>query len=102
MIGPKKWLFAAADSGVETRARAMPVIETAKRNSVTPQPFPADCLSRIYGRQIIGMEEFMPWNRAPAALDNKQRYHWGGYGASTVCPPAPPHGSELADHLKSK
>lgn len=36
-IGRKNWLFAGSDSGGETLARAMTLIETAKMNGLNPQ-----------------------------------------------------------------
>jgi transposase len=36
-IGRKNWLFAGADTGAETLARAMTIIETAKMNGLDPQ-----------------------------------------------------------------
>jgi len=41
-IGRKNWLFAGADTGAETLARAMTVIETAKLNGLDPQAYLAD------------------------------------------------------------
>ena len=41
-IGRKNWLFAGADTGAETLALAMTVIETAKLNSLDPQAYPFD------------------------------------------------------------
>jgi len=38
-IGQKNWLFAGADTGAETLARAMTVIETAKLNGLEPAGF---------------------------------------------------------------
>ena len=36
-IGRKNWLFAGADTGAETLARAMTIIETTKLNGLNPQ-----------------------------------------------------------------
>ncbi|WP_245452180.1 transposase domain-containing protein, partial [Mesorhizobium waimense] len=41
-IGRKNWLFAGADTGAETLARAMTIIETAKMNGIDPQAYLAD------------------------------------------------------------
>lgn len=43
------WLFAGADTGAETLARAMTIIETAKMNGIDPQAYLADVLDRIEG-----------------------------------------------------
>ena len=49
-IGRKNWLFAGADTGAETLARALTVIETAKRNGLDP---PARmCTARASGDPI--------------------------------------------------
>ncbi len=36
-VGRRKWLFAGSDTGGETLARAMTIIETAKMNGLDPQ-----------------------------------------------------------------
>ena len=45
-LGRKNWLFAGPDTGAETLARAMTVIETAKLNDLDPQAYLADILDR--------------------------------------------------------
>ena len=66
-IGRKNWLFAGADTGAETLARAMTVIETAKLNGVDPQAYLADVLDRIHDHKINGLDELLPWNWTPLA-----------------------------------
>ena len=66
-IGRKNWLFAGADTGAETLARAMTIIETAKLNGLDPQAYLADILDRIHDHKINRLDELLPWNWAPMA-----------------------------------
>jgi transposase len=61
-IGRKNWLFAGADTGGETLARAMTLIETAKMNGLDPQAYLADVLDRIHDHKINRLYELLPWN----------------------------------------
>ncbi|WP_085034492.1 IS66 family transposase [Ensifer aridi] len=63
-VGRKKWLFAGADTGAETLARAMTIIETAKMNGLDPQAYLADVLDRIHDHKINRLDELLPWNWA--------------------------------------
>jgi transposase len=65
--GPLIWLFAGADTGAETLARAMTVVETAKLNGLDPQAYLADILDRIYDHKINRLDELLPWNWVPMA-----------------------------------
>jgi transposase len=66
-IGRKNWLFAGADTGAETLARAMTIIETAKLNGLDPQAYLADILDRIHDHKINRLDELLPWNWAPVS-----------------------------------
>ena len=66
-IGRKNRLFAGADTGAETLARAMTIIETAKMNGLDPQAYLTDILSRINDHKINRLDELLPWNWAPIA-----------------------------------
>jgi transposase len=66
-IGRKNWLFAGADTGAETLARAMTIIETAKLNGLDPQAYLADVLDRINDHKINRLDELLPWNWTPIA-----------------------------------
>ncbi|SFF78850.1 Transposase [Novosphingobium sp. CF614] len=66
-IGRKNWLFAGADTGAETLARAMTIIETAKMNDLDPQAYLADVLDRINDHKINRIDELLPWNWVPLA-----------------------------------
>lgn len=61
-IGRKNWLFAGADTGAETLARAMTIIETAKMNGLDPQAYLTDLLTRINDHKINRIDELLPWN----------------------------------------
>ena len=65
-IGRKNWLFAGSDSGGETLARAMTLIETAKMSGLDPQAWLADVLDRIHDHKINRLDELLPWNWKPA------------------------------------
>lgn len=64
-IGRKNWLFAGADTGAETLARAMTIIETAKLNGLDPQAYLADILARIHDHKINRINDLLPWNWSP-------------------------------------
>jgi transposase len=64
-IGRKNWLFAGADTGAETLARAMTLVETAKLNGLDPQAWLADVLDRIHDDKINRIDELLPWNWTP-------------------------------------
>jgi transposase len=66
-IGRKNWLFAGADTGAETLARAMTIIETAKMNGLDPQAYLADILARIHDHKINRLDDLLPWNWSPLA-----------------------------------
>jgi hypothetical protein len=63
-VGRRNWLFAGSDSGAETLARAMTIIETAKMNGIDPQAYLADVLNRIHDHKINRLDELLPWNWA--------------------------------------
>ncbi|MFT4782518.1 MAG: transposase [Paracoccaceae bacterium] len=65
-IGRKNRLFAGADTGAQTLARAMTLIKTANLNSIDPQAYLADVLDRIHDHKINRIGELLLWNWAPA------------------------------------
>lgn len=71
-IGRKNWLFAGADTGAETLARAMTLIETAKMNGLDPQAYLTDILGRIHDHKINRLDELLPWNWVPIAADHAE------------------------------
>lgn len=64
-LGRRNWLFAGADAGAETLARAMTIIESAKMNGLDPQAYIADVLDRIHDHKINRLDELLPWHWAP-------------------------------------
>lgn len=66
-VGRRNWLFAGADTGAETLARAITIIETAKMNGLDPQTYLADVLDRIQDHKINRLAELLPWNWVPTA-----------------------------------
>lgn len=64
-VGRRNWLFAGADTGAETLARAMTIIETAKMNGLDPQAYLADVLDRIHDHKINRLDDLLPWNWSP-------------------------------------
>ena len=64
-VGRRNWLFAGADTGGETLARAMTLIETAKMNGLDPQAYLADVLDRIHDHKNNKLDELLPWNWTP-------------------------------------
>ncbi len=71
-VGRRNWLFAGSDTGGETLARAMTIIETAKMNDLDPQAYLADVLDRIHDHKINRLAELLPWNWAPASQSHSQ------------------------------
>jgi len=61
----KNWLFAGSNSGGETLAKAMTLIETAKLSGLDPQAYLADVLARINDHKINRLHELLPWNWKP-------------------------------------
>lgn len=66
-IGRRNWLFAGSDTGAETLARAMTIIETAKMNGLDPQAYLTDVIARINDHKINRIDELLPWNWKPLA-----------------------------------
>jgi len=71
-VGRRNWLFAGSDTGGETLARAMTIIETAKMNGLDPQAYLADVLDRIRDHKINRLDELLPWNWQPAGQDQSE------------------------------
>ncbi|KHQ52813.1 Transposase IS66 family protein [Mameliella alba] len=65
-VGRRNWLIAGSDSGGETLARAMTLIETAKMSRLDPQAWLADVLDRIHDHKINRLDELLPWQWRPA------------------------------------
>jgi transposase len=67
-VGRRNWLFAGADTGGETLARALTLIETAKMNGLDPQAWLTDVLDRIHDHKQPRLAELLPWNWRPNAV----------------------------------
>ena len=65
-------MLAGSDTGGETLARAMTMIETAKMNGLDPQAYLPDVLDRIHDHKINRLSELLPWNWAPAAQQHRE------------------------------
>src|SRR6056297_1546230 len=59
---PRPPLFAGSDTGGETLARAMTLIESAKMSGLDPQAYLADVLDRIHDHMSNHLDELLPWN----------------------------------------
>ena len=64
-VGRRNWLFAGSNTGGETLARAMTLIESAKMNGLDPQAYLADLLARIHDHKANRLDELLPWNWIP-------------------------------------
>ena len=71
-VGRRNWLFAGSDTGGETLARSMTIIETAKMNGLDPQAYLTDILSRIHDHKINWLDELLPWNWTSATQSNSR------------------------------
>jgi len=61
-LGRKSWLFCGSDRGGHRAAAMYSLIVTCKMNSVDPQAWLADVLSRIAGHPVHRLDELLPWN----------------------------------------
>ena len=70
-VGRRNWLFAGSDTGGETLARAMTLIESAKMNALDPQAYLADLLDRIHDHKVSRLDDLLPWNWTAAAAQDR-------------------------------
>src|SRR5467141_3636539 len=61
-LGRKNYLFAGSDTGGERAAAIYSLIGTAKLNSLDPEFYLRNVLSRIADHPINHIEELLPWN----------------------------------------
>ena len=66
-LGRKNWLFAGSDAGGERAAVFYTLIRTAKLNSVEPEAYLREVLTRIGEHPINAINALLPWNMFPAA-----------------------------------
>lgn len=64
-MGRKSWLFAGADTGAETPARAMTSIATAKIDGLEPPASTADIPARIDNHPVNRLDRLPPWTWSP-------------------------------------
>ena len=67
-LGRKSWLFCGSDRGGRRAAAMYSLIVTAKMNSVDPQAWLTDVLSRIAAHPAHRLDELLPWNWTPRAM----------------------------------
>lgn len=67
-IGRKNYLFAGSDAGGRRAAAMYSLIETAKLNSLDPQLYLTDALTRIADHPARHIAELLPWHWHPADL----------------------------------
>ncbi|MBG6146063.1 hypothetical protein IWQ51_004209 [Labrenzia sp. EL_142] len=60
-LGRKNWLFAGSDKGGERAAGILSLIETAKLNSLNPEAYLRDVLTRIADHPVNRIDELLPW-----------------------------------------
>ena len=58
----KSYMFVGSERGGKSAAIIYTLIETAKLNSVDPQAWLTDTLSRIADHKINRIDELLPWN----------------------------------------
>ena len=68
-IGRKNYLFAGSDAGGRRAAALYSLIESAKLNSLNPQLYLADLLTRIADHPARQITDLLPWNWQPVALE---------------------------------
>jgi transposase len=61
-IGRKNYMFVGSERGGKSAAIIYTMIVTAKLNSVDPQAWLTDTLSRIADHKINRIDELLPWN----------------------------------------
>jgi transposase len=61
-IGRKNYMFVGSERGGKSAAIIYTLIETAKLNSIDPQAWLTDTLSRIADHKINRIDELLPWN----------------------------------------
>ncbi|ANL37436.1 IS66 family transposase [Rhizobium phaseoli] len=68
-LGRKSWLFAGSDRGADRAAFMATLIMSAKLNDIDPQAWLADVLANIADTPTSKLEQLLPWNWTPTALD---------------------------------
>jgi transposase len=72
-LGRKKILFCGSNAGGERAAAIYGLIGTAKLNSLNPEAYLREVLSRIADHLINRIEELLPWNLAAELTGSSRR-----------------------------
>lgn len=72
-LGRKNYLFAGSDRGGESAAVIYSLIGTAKLNSIDPESYLRNVLSRIAEHPINRIEELLPWNLSLESTEDSSR-----------------------------
>ena len=73
VLGRKNYLFAGSNAGGERAAAIYGLIGTAKLNSLNPEAYLHEVLSRIVDHPINRIEKLLPWNLAAELAGNSRR-----------------------------
>lgn len=65
-LGRKNYLFAGSDAGGERAAAIYSLIGAAKLNSIDPEAYLRDVLTRIAEHLVNRIDELLPWKTTPA------------------------------------
>jgi len=68
-LGRKSWLFAGSDRGADRAAFMATLIMSAKLNDIDPQAWLADVLANIADTPVSRLQQLLPWNWTPKALN---------------------------------
>jgi transposase len=60
-IGRKNWLFSGSDTGGERAAIIYTIVETAKLNSLEPEAYLRNIITRIADHPINRIDDLLPW-----------------------------------------
>ena len=72
-LGRKNYLFAGSDRGGESAAVIYSLIGTAKLNSIDPESYLRNVLSRIAEHPINRIEDLLPWNLSLGSTEDSSR-----------------------------
>ena len=68
-VGRKNYLFAGSDAGGERAAAIYGLLGSAKLNGIDPEAYMTAVLRRIADHPINRIDELLPWNLFPAAVE---------------------------------
>jgi len=66
-LGRKNYMFVGSDAGGERAAAIYSLVETAKLNSINPQTWLTDVLTRIPDHPINKIHQLLPWKFEPVS-----------------------------------